>query len=83
MSSFNDSSLHSMRKLTGFVNEYGANVPLKAKNNYANEALKRIGGTRSEEMAETDQQTMNAVMGSCNLLVGVIKMDPDMILEGL
>jgi hypothetical protein len=54
MSSFNDSAIHSMRKLTGFVIEYGANVPLKAKNNYANEALKRIGGTRKEEMAEAD-----------------------------
>lgn len=36
MDSFSDSTLHAMRKLTGFVKEYGANIPLKAKNEYAN-----------------------------------------------
>lgn len=34
-------------------------------------------------MKENDERTVNAVMGSCNLLVGIVKMDPDTILEGL
>jgi hypothetical protein len=83
MGNFKDTFLHSIRKFVGYVSEYGANLPLKVQNNYANEALKRIGGTRSEEITENDQQTINAVMGSCNLLAGLIKMDQDMILEGL
>jgi ribosomal protein S13 len=83
MSSFNDSSLHAMRKLTGLVNEYGANIPLKAKNCYALEAIKRIGRTRAEEIAKADQRTITAVMGSCNLVAGIVKMDPELVLEGM
>ena len=83
MSSFNDSSMHKMRKLTGFVNEYGENIPMKAKNCYILEGIKRIGGTRDEEMKETDERTMTAVMGTANLISGIVKMDPDLIQEGL
>ena len=79
MSSFNDSTMHKMRKLTGFVNEYGENIPMKAKNCYVLEAVKRIGGTRDEEMKETDERTITAVMGSANLIAGIVKMDPDLI----
>jgi len=32
--SFNDTSMHKMRKIAGFVNEYGENIPMKAKNMY-------------------------------------------------
>ena len=79
MSNFNDSSMHVMRKLAGWVNEYGANIPLKAKNCYAVEAIKRIGGTRAEEMKEADDRAITAVMGSANLIAGIVKMDPDLI----
>ena len=83
MSNFNDSSMHVMRKLAGWVNEYGANIPLKAKNCYAVEAIKRIGGTRAEEMKEADDRAITAVMGSANLIAGIVKMDPDLIQAGL
>jgi hypothetical protein len=83
MSSFNDSSMHKMRKLAGFVNEYGENIPMKAKNCYILEGLKKIGGTRDEEMKELDERSMTAIMGTANLISGIVKMDPDLIQEGL
>ena len=34
-------------------------------------------------MAETDERTMTAVMGTANVISGIVKMDPDAIQEGL
>ena len=79
MSNFNDSTMQKMKKLSGFVNEYGENIPMKAKNCYVLEAVKRIGKTRAEDIEEADERTITAVMGSANLIAGIVKMDTDMI----
>ena len=79
MSNFNDSTMQTMKKLSGFVNEYGENIPMKAKNCYILEAVKRIGKTRAEDIKEADERTITAVMGSANLISGIVKMDTDLI----
>ena len=71
--------MHKMRKIAGFVNEYGENIPMKAKNMYIFQGVKRFGGTRAEEMAELDARTTTAIMGTANLISGIVKMDPDAI----
>ena len=83
MQGFNDTSMHKMRKIAGFVNEYGENIPMKAKSMYCLEAIKRIGVRREDVINKQDSRTTAVIMGAANLISGIVKMDPDTIQEGL
>ena len=83
MRGFNDTSMHKMRKIAGFVNEYGENIPMKAKSMYCLEAIKRIGVRREDVINKQDSRTTAVIMGTANLISGIVKMDPDTIQEGL
>ena len=46
---------------------------------YCLEAIKRIGLTREDAINKQDSRTTAVIMGTANLISGIVKMDPDTI----